>query len=140
MRSTAPGQRLLKDRPEHLEIDGLRVKLELIAEIAQPLQPLLDIENLACPAIRVLPSITAISGSEPKIAAACEGNRGPQVRFKGLRSHISVASSRSALVRERHLNIKEEPTTSHSMMLHCWTLRVLSQHNMNYILMNDRKA
>lgn len=45
MHPAAPGQRLFQNRPEHLEIDRLCVKLELVAEVAQLLKPLLDIEK-----------------------------------------------------------------------------------------------
>jgi len=44
MRATAPRQRLPQNRSD-LEIDRLSIELELIAEIAQPLQPLLDVEK-----------------------------------------------------------------------------------------------
>lgn len=43
MHAAAPTLCLLKKRPEHLKIDGLCVEIQLIAEITQPLQPLLDL-------------------------------------------------------------------------------------------------
>ena len=58
------GQRPRQLGPENLEIDRRRESQQLIAEIAQPLQPLVDVEKSRLPTHRSTPALPDASESD----------------------------------------------------------------------------